>query len=204
VILAIQVLPGPETLVETDYGRLLIAKVAFVAVAGSVAFVNRTRVVRAFQRGEDQSSLLRRLVAVEIGVLAVVFGLTATLTGQSPAGSGDSEAAVSAPYVSDQFLGPYHVVVTLAPRQVGTNTLTVDFHAISEEGETAPIAATATLTRADGTGEPVSESLGNTAGSRFVGEGIAIPAAGEWTLRLEVEVSEEETGTAEFRVGIER
>jgi copper transport protein len=200
-----QVLPALEDLVDTTYGRLLVAKMVVVATAGVAAYLNRMRVVRAFRAGRDRTPLLRRLLAVEIGALICVVGLTATLTGQPPGSARNSDqTAGSAPYVSDQFVGPYHVVVSLAPRQVGTNSLTVDFHAISEEGETPPVAATAEFVVGDAAAGTLVYVLENTAGSRFAARTVELTIEGEWKLRLRVQIGESEQEEATFTIRIPR
>jgi hypothetical protein len=106
--------------------------------------------------------------------------------------------------VSDQFVGPYHVVVSLTPRQVGTNSLTVDFHAISEEGETPPVAATAEFVVGDAAAGTLVYVLENTAGSRFAARTVELTIEGEWKLRLRVQIGESEQEEATFTIRIPR
>jgi copper transport protein len=201
LVLVREIAGGPGDLLESTWGRVLAVKVAVVLAAGVLAFVNRRHILRQIGgAGTATAGPLRRLVLAEAAALLLVVGLAATLTGQSPQDTGTDNAAAGRPYVADQFLGPYHVVVSLTPRAVGTNTLTVDFHGVSEGGETPPEAAEAVLSLADGPeGRYV---LTNTAGSRFVGEGLEIGGPGDWTLTIELTLEGGETVSGAFPVRV--
>jgi hypothetical protein len=136
----------------------------------------------------------------EAAVLLLVVGLAATLTGQSPQDTGTDGADGGRPYVADQFLGPYHVIVSLTPRAVGPNSLTVDFHGVSQGGETPPATVEAVLALAGGPGERYG--LTNSAGSRFVGESLEISGPGEWTLAIEFTSAGGETVSGAFPVRV--
>ena len=68
-------------LLGTAYGWTLLAKVAFVSGLLALAALNKLRLVPALERGEaTAASALRRSIAWEITLVAVILLLTATLT----------------------------------------------------------------------------------------------------------------------------
>lgn len=83
VALASVVLESLDQLIETSWGRVLVAKVLLVAVAASIGAYNHFVVLHAVPASRIQSSVvsvhLRRLVAVEATVLIVVIAATALL-----------------------------------------------------------------------------------------------------------------------------
>jgi putative copper export protein/methionine-rich copper-binding protein CopC len=73
-------LGAPAQLVETDYGRALLAKVGVVGLLGVTGFYN-WRVVRPRLGTPTATGRLRVSVAVELALAVAVLGLTALLTG---------------------------------------------------------------------------------------------------------------------------
>jgi copper transport protein len=81
-VLAWRIVGGWGPLVEETYGRLLLVKVAVVAVVVAVAAWNRYRLApRAAMYA------VRRAVAVETVLLVAVLGITAVFTGEPPRGA---------------------------------------------------------------------------------------------------------------------
>jgi hypothetical protein len=200
--LAWQVIPGWDDLVETGYGRLLIAKVAFVAMAGAAAFVHRRRTVDAVRRTGGSRPAIR-LLAVEIAFLAVAIGLTATLTGRPPEASISSAEDTSAPFSTDRFVEPYHAILGLAPGKAGSNTLTVDLHDLDPLNSTPPAAVEARVSFGEGRAGPASYSLGHVLGPRWEAE-ISLLQAGDWSLTLVITLPDGEQEELELVVPIGR
>ncbi len=202
LILAWRVLPGWQELTDTTYGRLLIVKVSVVLLAGIAALANRQYVVpRLAREGVRAQTLLTRLLVVEVVALLVVIGVTASLTGRSP--EGESQVPIGSPFVRDQFLGPYHVVVSLEPGRAGRNTLGVDFHGFSEGGETPPVAVNASFETTDGKAGPLTSELTLVDGPHWEGR-IDLPLTGTWEMTLKVRVTEFDEEKLEFRIPIGR
>ncbi|MEV5647931.1 CopD family protein [Nocardia sp. NPDC052254] len=71
---------GPGALFDTGYGRILVAKTVMVlALLGLGWWWRRTWVPRASDHRMDAASSLRRAL-IEVGVMAVAFGLAAALS----------------------------------------------------------------------------------------------------------------------------
>jgi putative copper resistance protein D len=79
-------IPDVPTLWSSVYGRLLLAKVALVAVLVAYGAANRFTVLPRLERGAapDAHGRLRRYVAVEAVLALGVFAITAVLTDSTP------------------------------------------------------------------------------------------------------------------------
>jgi copper transport protein len=86
VSLTIIVLDSPSELWSTDWGRVLIAKTAFVAVAASAGGYNHKVLIPLMDSAPDDAALahrFRRVVTGEAAALAAVIAATAFLMGAS-------------------------------------------------------------------------------------------------------------------------
>lgn len=79
------ILDSPGDLTGTDFGRVLIAKVVAVAVAGACGLYNHRVLVPAIENDEPTAAdRLRRSLTIEAGAFAVVVVATVTLINASP------------------------------------------------------------------------------------------------------------------------
>ncbi len=79
VINAMIRMPFLSDLWTTDYGRLITAKIAAVAVLGAIGFLHRQRTLPLIgERGEARP--LIRLAVVEVVIMAITIGIAATLS----------------------------------------------------------------------------------------------------------------------------
>ncbi|HLK45241.1 MAG TPA: CopD family protein, partial [Acidimicrobiales bacterium] len=106
-------------LTSTTYGRLLLAKVATVAVLVGLGAVSRTLLRRRADAAVDASTvprrrLLVRSVAAELVVAAAVLGVTAGLVNAPPAGS-----LVDLPYTQSFTTLGVQVNVIVSPASTG-------------------------------------------------------------------------------------
>ena len=82
--MAVIVLQTPADLLGTQWGRVLLAKTAVVAVAAAMGAVNHRRLKPALERDPENPALaqrVRRTLAIESIALAAVVALTAWLVG---------------------------------------------------------------------------------------------------------------------------
>lgn len=78
------ILDRPGDLFATEWGRVLLAKTATVAVAAGMGAYNHVRLRPALERTPDDPALLhelRRSLLAESAVMVVIIGLTAWLAG---------------------------------------------------------------------------------------------------------------------------
>lgn len=81
VIATLQV-RAPEALLATDYGRALLGKLAAVVLLLGLAALNRWRLMPRLARGD--AGPLRRAIAAEMALMAVVLAATAVLGNTPP------------------------------------------------------------------------------------------------------------------------
>jgi copper resistance protein D len=81
VILAVLLLDRLAALFDTSYGQFLLTKVVVVSGLLALAAANKWRLVPAFERGDPQAPAhLRRSIALEMGLVAVIVLVTGALT----------------------------------------------------------------------------------------------------------------------------
>jgi copper transport protein len=204
-------------LVDTNYGRLVLVKIGLALLVIAVAAYSRRLVRRttaaaaadaadaaapadasadASADGEAGDSAdgtvrtLRRTVAVELAVTAVILGVTAALVQIPP--SRTAEAVTSAaenPNVlstlrSDQF----SLQVEIAPAQVGNNS--VHLYAYAPDGKPLPVVewfVTAALPAAGI--EPIDVNLLRITDNHVIGD-IGLPVAGDWVFKFTLRTSD--------------
>lgn len=154
--------------------------------------------LRARDRSEgaaEQLPALRRSVLVEVAVAAGILALSAVLVGTPPA-----RAAIAQPV--DVVLplqgsaGPTgSVQVSVDPARPGANTLHVYLY--DESGQlTQPEDIRVTLTEPAQEIGPLAVELLPAGPGHYVGDGMAIPDAGTWTLAVSVRIDEFTATTA--------
>ena len=183
---AVLYLPAPAALVESDYGRVLVAKHVFVAGVLAMAGLNRFVAGPALRRATELVSAARRatraLRAEAVIGLAVltVTGVLATTPTARPA------AAI--------FLRP-DIVARLEARHVeiaaerGDARLAVDSISDMQQrftvtGSDPAIGSSATLSVRDAAGKIERRLPLRHDGSAWVAEGLAFPRDGAWVVSV--------------------
>ncbi|MFI0482154.1 cytochrome c oxidase assembly protein [Actinomadura sp. 9N215] len=87
-------LPDPVELVETNYGRLALGKIALFCALGWFGWWHRNRTLPAVAAGKPWS--FARLASVEAVVMAATMGLAAALARTAPPAPTEPESAVKA------------------------------------------------------------------------------------------------------------
>lgn len=188
IVLAVVQVERPEALLATGYGKILLAKLGLVAILLGLAAVNRYRLTGRASAGQALAiRQLHRVIAVEIVVVLVVLG-TAALWRFTPPPRALAIAAAQP--------ATLHIHAEKAMADISVTP-----------GRAGPIAITISLLNAEFGPLPAKElrlSLANPAagiepierqaarqedGSWQVAE-LAIPAAGRWTVELEILVSD--------------
>ena len=138
---------------------------------------------------------LRRSVLVEVAVAVAVLALSAVLVGTPPARSVVSQPVeVVLPLVGSAGSSG-EIEVSVAPARPGANTLHV--YVYDDAGRlTQPAAIEVDLTEpAQGLG-PIDVDLAPGGPGHYVGEAMAIPVAGSWTLTVRIRIDEFTATTA--------
>ncbi|HEX6787264.1 MAG TPA: copper resistance protein CopC [Acidimicrobiales bacterium] len=176
VVQAWRILPGGlSDLTSTDYGRILLVKVAFVAGLVALGWGSR-RLLRRRRLGQP----LWRSVATEVVVAVAVLAVTAVLTGHSPAEGTSSSRTVSATLVQGDLLADVSVI----PARKGPNEIHLTF---SPPGGTLDAVknATARMTLPSrGDIGPIPIQLTPAGPNHYIGSGVQIPYDGKWRLDI--------------------
>lgn len=190
----------PKALVDTTYGRLLLAKIVLFALVIGVAAYSRALVRRRAAAGRPGS--MRRAVVAELVITAVVLGLSATLVQTTPARTASGTVA-GAPdnFFSTTLSSPlYSLQVELDPAETGSNSL--HLYAYTKDNRPQPVQewkATAALPSAGI--EPITIPLLPLTDNHAFGE-INLPAEGQWQLRFTVRTSEIDQATVTATVPV--
>ncbi len=209
---------GLPALTATAYGRLLLLKVWFVALALGVGWLAHRWVVRNYRpvvaalaasRSDTTAGLtahsvgpsstdiaarpevaeravagLRRGVMFEAGLATVVLAVTAVLVNSVPA-----RTSYVPPFADTVFAGPLTVQVDIAPTRHGPQTLHI--YTFDPAGKVAPLAdASAQLSLPDAGVGPLSVPLAQVAPGHAIAQGMQVPLAGTWQLRLTLRVND--------------
>ena len=190
----------PKALVDTTYGWLLLIKIGLFVLVIGVAAYSRALVRR--RTAAERPVALRRLIAVELVITAVVLGVSATLVQTTPARVAATEVAgTPAGYWSTTLSSPiYSLQVELDPAGRGNNS--VHLYAYTKDNRPQPVKewkATAALPSAGI--EPIEIPLLPLTDNHVTGE-INFPAAGEWQLRFTVRTSDIDQATVTAAVPI--
>ncbi|WP_416973634.1 copper resistance protein CopC [Streptomyces sp. 4F14] len=182
-----------------------------------VSFTSRLEPEELTPAEDAQRRALRRSVLLEVVVSVIVLVITTVLTGTLP-GRAEAEAAttssaeagvlatsvtrvpfsVTSPGVKAQGT----VQVTLNPGRVGPNSLEAVVYAADGGFATVPELRISFSLDAQDIG-PLDAKLVNR-GGYWAADSLALPIAGEWTMRVTVRVSEVDQVSVEEKVRIER
>ncbi|MFG1775869.1 copper resistance CopC/CopD family protein [Micromonospora sp. NPDC049051] len=190
----------PRALVDTTYGRLVLAKIGLFVLVIAVAAYSRQLVRRRTAAGRPTP--MRRAVWAELAITAVVLGLSAVLVQTTPARTAGADVAGATDgYFSTTLTSPnYSLQVELDPARRGNNT--VHFYAYTKDNRPQPVVewrATAALPAAGI--EAIQVPLLPLTDNHATGE-INFPAAGEWQLRITVRTSDIDQATVTATVPI--
>ncbi|MGX6603255.1 copper resistance CopC/CopD family protein [Micromonosporaceae bacterium Da 78-11] len=202
-LLAWRILGSWSALVDTDYGQLLLAKVAIVLAALAIAGWNRWSLLPRLERAtkqtdrQERSRPVVRATAIEGAILTVALLLTGFLVDTSPesASAPTSVAAETNPDTRTTTLGDIEVRATLTPLSRGPNTVTLRLtSATGEPAEgVAPPVVRLSSDRATLGDIPLKQvSAGHYTAS------VILPAPGTWRMQVSLRVSEFANPVAEL------
>lgn len=198
---------------RTGYGRLLLAKVATVAVMVGLGWANRRRLAQApagaptgvapagaptaiptaIPTAARSASGIRRLVAVEVLLAALVVALTALLVNRPPA-----RDEASGPYSGERTSGDLVVQLTVDPARAGTNQVHLYF--FGPDGAPAAVDATEVVARVGDVPPRVLPVQPVTPG-HFTAPDAALTPAGRWQLDITA-VRRGQASTVTFEVPV--
>ncbi|WP_271199201.1 copper resistance protein CopC [Methylopila turkensis] len=181
-------LESPAALVETAYGRVLLAKAALLAGLFALAALNRWRLTGAAENGDRRGRRnLARAIAVEIGLVAAILGVAALWRFTPPPRALAVAAAEPAAFHihTDKAMAD----VTIAPGRAGPVTVSV----VIMTGDFGPLDAkelTVALSNPAAGIEPIRRAATKPGDGTWRVDGLVIPAPGRWQARLDILVSD--------------
>jgi copper transport protein len=192
-------------LFHSTYGALIIAKTLLLLALIGLGWINRervipglTRIVSASERPGQTGMLARRTMRGELGLMVVVFGVTAALISYAP-----PIDAASGPFSVNTTLGPAVLEMTVEPARVGLNT--VHLYLINAKDGTQ-FTATKELTAvarlpAKGIGPlPIKATVAGP--GHYILSSAVLSPGGTWEIEINDRVSEFEQFTRVVKVPI--
>ena len=176
-----------QALWRTDYGRLLLAKVAILAVTLGAAYFARRFVQRA-QVSAAGPAKLRRSVGIEVVATAVVLGLSAVLVQVNPGRSAAAEQAATVDTgVSQTLTCPlYTLQFNIYPVELGENN-TVHAFLYTAAGQPLPAEEWTVTTQLLSQGlEPVATPLLGLIPAHHAVGAVTFPLPGSYELRFTI------------------
>ncbi len=165
-------LGAPRGLWETDYGRLLLAKVALVSLMVGLGWVNRRHLAELTARAGVALRRVRGETVAGVAVLAITGVLVSTVPATD---------ALARPFSGSTTIGTVDATFTVDPARVGTNQIHIIF-TTSSGGPAEVDAAELTVT---GPGvEPARVRLPPITTSHFTTADASFGRPGTWTLNL--------------------
>ena len=191
---------SPAGLWQTAYGQRLLAKLALVAGLLALALVNRFALAPAVAEGDARSTRrLRANLIADIALGLAVLAVTATFP-LSPPPRALVEQAAGLTVVASGRAG--QSTLTLVPGRVGANRLEAGVADRDGAPVTAREASVAWSLPAAAI-EPVRVDARQPLPGVVVADGILLPRAGRWRLRLELLIDDFTMLTYEGEIDID-
>ena len=172
-------------LTDSEYGRILLIKVALVALMLALAIANRRLTPALSSASGTVTMRLKRNIALEIALAAAIVAVTAWLGHTRPPDElpHAHEAASGPAFVTVESDGA-SLLVEIAPGRRGPNRLTG--HMTGADGR--PIAArevAVELSLPAAGVEPLTARAVSDGNGTFTVDAIALPLAGRWQMRVD-------------------
>jgi copper transport protein len=190
-----------DALTSTGYGRLLLAKVALVAVVAALGAYNHFRLVPALGHGKATAALaqLWATLRIEVLILALVVAVTSVLVVVTPART-EADPGVVERLVELGDAGS--VQLTVAPAQAGFNQ--VHLYLFDPDGRPAEIAESVTLVMSLPAADlgPITRETLRAGPAHFQLDGDDLAVAGTWTIEVQARIDRftEEAGATEVPI----
>lgn len=199
-ILAVRQVETVPALWTTSYGLVLSSKLALVAVLFALAAANRWRWTGPAAAGDPGARRsLHRSVGAELVVGAVILGVVALWRFTPPPRA--LAIASAEPAVAHLQTRVAQADVTISPGRVGKSDITVTVMT----GDFGPLDAkqlTVVLSNAAAGVEPIRREALKPGDGTWRVEGLQIPAAGQWTVRLEILVTDFDVERLDGRIDV--
>lgn len=199
-----------SALATTDYGRMLLIKLALAASLAALAAYNRHRLLGRLKADRDRTlALFRRTIRAELLLAFLIFGVTAGLGFATPPRAGGMEsmhehhheAPEGAGITAEAVSGAYKADLAVTPGRAGLNTLDVMIH--DAKGKSVKSSeVTAGITKDDQGIEAFPRTAEAVAGDRYQFAFVPMPYPGKWQIRVDVLVNDFEKAIFRFEIDV--
>ncbi len=188
IVLAVIQVETVSALVDTDYGRLLLAKLALVVGLFALAATNRWALTRPAEAGQSAARhRLVRSIAVETLIVLAIFGIVAGWRFTPPP---RALAITAAEPVSTHMMTLQAMAdLTVTPGKAGPVSVSI----MLMTGDFGPLDAkevTLVLSRPEAGIEPLKRAATKPGDGTWLVDGLVVPFPGRWTVRLDILVSD--------------
>lgn len=188
--LAIVQVGHPAALLDTAYGNVLLVKLALLATLFVLAIVNRFRLTRPALAGDGLATRrLTRMIVVEIALVLAIFAVAAVWRFTPPPRT--LAIAAAQPAMVHIHTAQAMADVTVTPGQTGAVTVSIMLMT-GEFGALDAREVTLVLANPEAGIEPIRRPAQKPGDGTWRVDGLVIPAAGRWTIRIHVLVSDYE------------
>jgi copper transport protein len=178
-----------DALVDTSYGRLILAKIAGLILLIGLGYLARRSIRRGLRPGPAAVGALRGLrasVAVELAVAAVILAFTAVLVNTATGRESYAPTlTASQPFNTGGPRGTGTVHVFIGPARLGPNTIDVYFTDDAGRGY-VPAQVTAELYYPARNLGPITVPLTQAARGQYRTQLAAFTFTGQWSLVVTV------------------
>jgi len=200
IVLAVVQVERPAALLDTAYGQVLLVKLALLAGLFVLAAVNRWFLTAPAEAGDPAATRrLVRSVAVETLVVLLVFGVAAVWRFTPPPRA--LAAAAAAPAVMHVHAAEAMADLTVTPGRAGP----VRVSAVIATGESGPLDAkevTFVFSKPDAGIEPFRRKAERSGDGAWRADGVVLPLPGDWSVRVDVLISDFEMARLAGRIAI--
>ena len=181
---ALAEIDAPSRLVETNYGRVLLAKVALLGPLLGVALYNARWGRRRATSGARQDGAPRAFVATIAieGLLGLGVVVLAAVLTQTTAAKSVQRDLDAAPFAKDFEADGLTISLAIDPNRTGLNTFTVR---VLPASEVERVRLTFRYRDDENVG-PSTLTLVPAASGDFLGQGPYLPLEGNWQVEVEV------------------
>jgi copper transport protein len=193
-------------LVDTGFGRAVLAKASLLAILVGLGYRNRSRFIPALARlagsrepPGTEGRGLRTNLRLEVALIGAVLGVVAVLVSYAPPGETNPGPASGTADLGEQVLD-----YTVDPARIGRNQMhlyLLDAEDGSQFDGAREITASATL-RSKDIG-PLQVELRKAGPGHYVAPNLQLGAPGEWLVRVEVRTSRFDQSEARIEVDVE-
>ena len=185
----------PAALIETAYGQVLLVKLGLLAVLFALAAVNRWRLTKPVEAGDAAATRhLVRSIAAETAVVLVIFAVAACWRFTPPPRALAAAAALpeavhihTAKAMADLSITPGRA----GPVDVSVMIMTGDFGALDAKE------VTLAFTNPGAGIEPIRRAAFKPGDGTWRVEGLILPLAGTWRVRVDILISDFEMARLE-------